>query len=353
MKMISLVNSDARKIPLRDGCVQCVVTSPPFFNLRDYDSENQIGHEADLLDYVTAIVDVFEEVRRVLRPDGVAWLNLGNKYASSGGDRPENFKRGDLIGVPWMVAMALQMRGWWLRADCIWNKTNPIPDPVKGWRFEYTATGMKLLRGSWRPSRTHEYVFMLAKSQKYYSDGEPVREEPAAYTRKGGSADYTANGSATHGKGSSSFHQMNPNGANKRSVWNIPTAQWPGEHCATFPPELVRPCLKSSTPAGGCCSVCEAPWARVRDTETFFPTCRCLDASPKPSLVLDPFVGSGTMLQEARDLGLRGVGMDLNFDYLLKDARERLDIRAVAALKLGLARKVLAPVDFGPLFQGR
>ncbi len=243
------------------GCVQTVVTSPPYWSLRDYGIEGQIGLESSLEEFIKALTQVFDGVRRVLRPDGTLWLNVGDTY-TSGGRRwrapdkknrarametrpptPAGLKPKDLIGVPWRLALALQASGWYLRADVIWNKPNCQPESVGD-----------------RPTRSHEYVFLFAKSERYYYDIEAV---------------------------------PGPGGRRLRTVWDINTQAGPetNGHFATFPAALVEPCI--------------------------------LAASAEGDLVLDPFLGSGTTAVVAARNGRRFVGIELHPEYLAM-ARERL-----------------------------
>ncbi|NUM53979.1 MAG: site-specific DNA-methyltransferase [Candidatus Hydrogenedentes bacterium] len=235
---------------------QCCVTSPPYWGLRDYEIDGQVGAESDVTDYVKHLVDVFREVRRTLREDGTFWLNVGDSYTS--GNRtwrdtdkknparamnyrpptPKGLKPKDLIGVPWRVALALQEDGWFLRADNIWYKPNCQPESVKD-----------------RPTRAHEYLFLFSKSEHYYYDSDSIREP--------------ANGSG----------QLK----NKRTVWVCNTEPYHGAHFATFPRQLVTPCVKASTRRG--------------------------------DLVLDPFMGSGTLGEVCATEGRRFVGIELNPDY--------------------------------------
>ena len=232
--------------------VQCVVTSPPYWGLRDYNTPDQIGLEPTLPQFINRLLAVFSEVRRVLRQDGVFWLNIGDGYTSGNRgwrapdkknparamsvrpDTPEGLKPKDLLGIPWRLAFALQDDGWYLRADIVWNKPNAMPESVKD-----------------RPTRAHEYLFMFTKDERYYYDREAIVE---------------------------------PNGRNCRSVWNINTQGFAGAHFATFPPKLVEPCIKAAT--------------RPRD------------------YVLDPFFGSGTIGLVAQELGRRYVGIELHPEYV-------------------------------------
>ena len=245
---------ELEKIP--DQVFQCCVTSPPYWGLRDYGIEGQIGAEMTVDQYINHLVDVFREVRRVLKDDGTLWLNIGDSYTSGNrkwrdSDRknparamnyrpptPEGLKPKDLIGVPWKIAFALQADGWYLRSDIIWYKPNCQPESVKD-----------------RPTQAHEYLFLFSKSEKYYYDHKSIRE-PAKDT-------------GTE--------------RNRRSVWMINTEPFTGAHFAVFPPALVEPCI--------------------------------LAGSKPNSLVLDPFFGSGTVGQVCIETGRKCVGIELKREY--------------------------------------
>lgn len=262
----TLIVGDAR-VELRgfaDETFQCCVTSPPYWGLRDYGIAGQIGAEIKVEDYITDLVAVFREVRRVLRSDGTLWLNLGDSYTSGGrtwrdadeknpargmsyrAPTPDGLKPKDLVGVPWRLAMALQADGWYLRADIIWHKPNCQPESVKD-----------------RPTRSHEYVFLLSKSEQYFYDHEAMKEP----TTNGGGA------------------------RNRRTVWSINTEPYRGAHFAVFPPELVRLCVMGGTRPG--------------------------------ATVLDPFMGSGTTGAVCLSTGRHFVGIELNPQYA-DLVRERL-----------------------------
>ena len=245
---------------LPDCAVQAVITSPPYWGLRDYSIPDQLGLESTLTQYVNGLLSIFTEVRRVLKDDGVFWLNIGDGYTS--GNRgwrapdkknparamsvrpntPVGLKPKDLVGIPWRLAFAMQEDGWYLRADIIWNKPNAMPESVKD-----------------RPTRSHEYVFMFTKDEQYYYDREAIMEATETGTR------------------------------NRRSVWNIRTHAFPGAHFATFPTALVEPCVLAAT--------------RPND------------------FVLDPFFGSGTAGLTAHRLGRKYVGVELNPDYVALAAK--------------------------------
>lgn len=279
-----------------DRTFDCAVTSPPYFGLRDYGNGEQIGREGDVGEYVDRLVRVFREVRRTLRDDGLLFLNLGDTYAASGGHRqqgatsqrsgrkgtdmqehhgvqrpPAGYKAKDLIGVPWRVALALQADGWWLRSDCIWEKPNCLPESVRD-----------------RPTRSHEYVFMLAKSAKYYYDADAVREpwvnrpndiKRAAEGHEGYAGKHKSGQAGVKGQPVGDPSK----GRNKRTVWRIVTRPYKGAHFAVFPEALPEICIKAGSRVGG--------------------------------VVLDPFAGSGTTLAVAKRLGRRFVGVELNPEY--------------------------------------
>lgn len=232
--------------------VQCVITSPPYWGLRDYDVPDQIGLEPTLPQFINRLIAVFAETKRVLRDDGVFWLNIGDGYTSGNRgwrapdkknparamsvrpDTPVGLKPKDLMGIPWRLALALQDDGWYLRADIVWNKPNAMPESVKD-----------------RPTRAHEYMFLFSKNERYYYDPKAVLEV---------------------------------NGRNCRSVWNVHTQAFAGAHFATFPPKLIEPCVRASTRPG--------------------------------DFILDPFFGSGTVGVVASQLDRKYVGIELHPDYV-------------------------------------
>ena len=372
---------------LADGCVHTCVTSPPYWGLRDYGHDDQIGAEKTPEEFVANMVNVFREVRRVLRDDGTVWLNLGDSYARNSGTSPtvrhtdgreKNFdpsealrpqasswggKPKDLVGIPWRVAFALQADGWYLRQDIIWHKPNPMPEAVTD-----------------RCTKAHEYIFLLAKSQRYYYDHEAIREDGPTYFRKasGYKSQEYVNGhtSRTGGKNhKSGFADKDKTtvGRNKRSVWTVTTKPFRGAHFATFPPDLIEPCVLAGTSAHGCCSKCGAPWEREVErvvgqstncpktikshharggtgtpsgtvgqsgggridgftlTLGWIPACKCADASVVPCTVLDPFTGSGTTCVVALNHNRRFIGTELNPEYI-SIARDRIAEQAPMSL---------------------
>jgi DNA modification methylase len=287
-------NRDVLKT-LEPESVHCVVTSPPYWGLRDYGTEGQLGLESTPEQYVENMVAVFREVRRVLRNDGTCWLNLGDSYAGSWGangrgegtNAPRSdleakhginapnrnvpgLKPKDLVGIPWRVAFALQAGGWYLRSDIIWSKPNPMPESVTD-----------------RPTKSHEYLFLLAKSERYYFDADAVREQsaPSSIARAGlfktPSPKEQERDAAGFQPGLSGAYGT---GRNIRSVWEIATQPYRESHFATFPPKLVEPCIKAGAPTLG--------------------------------VVLDPFAGSGTVGLVAQSLSRRAVLIDLNPEYI-------------------------------------
>jgi DNA modification methylase len=294
-----IVQADARALPFAGGSVQCCVTSPPYWGLRDYGISGQLGLEATPDAYVAQMVAVFREVWRVLRDDGVCWLNLGDSYAAQGGPEPaqtkwqvsgasdgqnggksrrtpSGLKPKDLCGIPWRVAFALQADGWYLRSDVIWSKPNPMPESVTD-----------------RPTKAHEYVFLLTKSQRYYWDADAVREPNTAGTisrLSSGPVQAKRDGPKNIVRMDGGGEYKEANGRNIRSVWTIATQPYPGAHFATMPEKLVERCVLAGSKAG--------------------------------DIVLDPFIGSATVARVALMLGRRAIGCDLNPAYL-KLAAER------------------------------
>jgi DNA modification methylase len=328
---------------LADGSVHCCVTSPPYWGLRDYGHDGQIGLEETPEAYVGRMVEVFREVRRVLRDDGTAWVNLGDSYAGSWGNQGRKETRGtqraingpmlqklkaesvhdieccmdddcicaagdggiypdrktktgswvndhptlkakDLVGIPWRVAFALQADGWWLRQDIIWHKPNPMPESVRD-----------------RCTKAHEYVFLLTKSERYHYDAEAVSEaatgHPCGNTKPTKAA---RSGDEMH-RTTANLHKIEPKDTrNRRSVWTVTTKPYSGAHFAVMPADLVEPCIKAGCPEGG--------------------------------TVLDPFAGSGTTLAVAAELGRNAIGCELNPAYIGLAEKRIKEARAGVAL---------------------
>lgn len=318
--------------------VHCVVTSPPYWGLRDYGTDGQLGLEETPEQHVSKMVEVFSEVRRVLRTDGTLWLNYGDSYAASGA----SLKPKDLCGIPWRVAFALQADGWWLRQDIIWHKPNPMPESVTD-----------------RCTKAHEYIFLLTKAAKYHYDADAIREKTGNEMSSQEYDTKTASGAAWRSGGVKNYAGANkkdggrshPNGRNRRSVWTIPTAPYPGAHFATFPPKLIEPCIMAGTSEQGACRKCGAPLKRMVEQATggaigqswhshdhddtrgnsktasskgYTPgktigwknSCNCKPGKSVRCTVLDPFLGSGTTGAVAQKNGCKFIGIELNEDYL-------------------------------------
>jgi site-specific DNA-methyltransferase (adenine-specific) len=281
--MAELIQGDAltvlRGMPAES--VHCCVTSPPYYGLRDYGMTEQIGLEKTPDEYVEKLVDVFREVRRVLRNDGTLWLNLGDAYSwgVQSGDCFVPSK--NLLGIPWRVAFALQADGWILRQDIIWHKPNPMPESVRD-----------------RCTKAHEYLFLLSKQARYYYDREAVREEPKPHNAgkmrapKCGPNRPKYDSLASNSGNVSEKKYDEIKGANRRSVWTVNTKPYSGAHFATFPPDLIEPCILAGCPEGG--------------------------------TVLDPFGGAGTTAVVAYNMHRRSILIDLNPEYI-DLAQRRID----------------------------
>jgi DNA modification methylase len=292
-----------------DESIDCCVTSPPYWGLRDYGVEGQLGLENTPEEYTEKLVSVFREVKRVLKREGTLWLNLGDSYAGSGkgyghngrlqcrnkgssfgslvrGMVPDGLKRKDLVGIPWRVAFALQADGWILRSEIIWYKPNAMPESVRD-----------------RPTRAHEYIFLMSKSANYFYDYEAIleplqrpeeleRSTPAMF---GGRNKHNGFGTRKH---SGNEYKGELKGRNKRSVWMVATRPFSDAHFAVFPPDLIEPCIIAGCPSGG--------------------------------LVLDPFFGTGTAGLVAMKAGRHFIGIELNEEYVAM-AKRRL-IREIPLL---------------------
>ena len=236
---VTIYHGDAWELAssLPEQSIHTVVTSPPYWGLRDYGEPGQFGLESTPDEYVARLVDLFARLRPALRDDGTVWLNLGDSFADAG--RP-GLKRKDLVGIPWRVAFALQADGWYLRSDIIWHKPNPMPESVTD-----------------RPTKAHEYIFLLSKKARYYYDHEaikePVSDVSLARAEYGWDCDRDSTKNASMGGDGIHVAKMgtrfvNPNGRNKRSVWTIPTKPFSQAHFAVFPPDLIKPCIKAGCP---------------------------------------------------------------------------------------------------------
>ncbi len=276
--------TELRKLP--GESVDCCITSPPYWSLRNYNVDGQIGLEDSPDEYVAKLVEVFREVKRVLKKEGTLWLNLGDCYAGSWGNyspksscpkegwtetrfdrrayddrtwrppnshRQEGLKTKDLVGLPWMVAFALRADGWWLRSEVIWHKPNPMPESVQD-----------------RPTKSHETIFLLSKSEVYFYDADAIKEDAVNQKMPGSNMTDTKETYGKQNGGNSGLRDLRrkykaeglPQTRNKRSVWTIPTKPFPGAHFATFPEALVEPCIMAGTSEKGYCPACGKPWIR-------------------------------------------------------------------------------------------
>lgn len=300
---MQILNGDCRDVlkTFPDESVQCCVTSPPYWGLRDYGHKAQIGQEKSPDEFVASLVAVFDEVRRVLRSDGTLWLNLGDSYAAQRGGTPMpaetiaggvggigadethrgrtpvakvahrnasafGLKHKDLCGIPWRVAFALQAAGWYLRQDIIWNKPSCMPESVTD-----------------RCTKSHEYIFLMSKSAKYFYDHEAIKEEASPDESQRNRDESKLNNTPGRTKSGGLVHNTYTT-RNKRSVWSVTNCGYPDTHFATYPPDLIKPCILAGCPTGG--------------------------------VVLDPFGGSGTTGQVALELGRKAILIELNPDYI-------------------------------------
>lgn len=372
--MNAILQGDALTVlqTLPANLVQCCVTSPPYYCLRDYGVDGQVGLEETPQAYIDKLVLVFREVRRVLRDDGVLWLNLGDSYANDqkwGGHssgkhrkelhsmtRPQRFTGlpgKNLLMIPARVAIALQEDGWILRQDIIWHKPTAMPESVTD-----------------RPTTAHEHIFLFAKSEHYFYDAEAIREplQPKTFTTYGARNTAGKGNDDLGGVKSDNWNRTVPikkpkltpagdiAGANKRSVWTVASQPYPGAHFATMPPKLVEPCILAGT-SPRACEYCGAPWQRRREktghvnrresahvpdnTETktdstgwaptykatneWEPTCICDNEGSGRCVVLDPFMGAGTVALVALQHNRRYLGIELNPDYI-ELAKKRIAI---------------------------
>lgn len=303
-----------------------IVTSPPYWQLRDYFCEGQLGMEKTPEEFVKSLASIMHEAKRVLRPDGVMWMVIGDTYSTpkkgntqdnvnsklrrdklheQGVDKkiPKGRKKKNLLGVPWKVAFALQEDGWILRCDVIWNKTNGMPDGAKD-----------------RPTRCHEYVFMFTKEEHYFYDHIAVQEKaktPNVSKRKFGANDQKG----TFRQDQDRYFEDNGM-RNKRSVWSIPVASSGGKHFGVFPVKLIEPCILSSASVHGCCSKCGNALKNTKDGK-IASTCEC-KADIINCRVLDPFSGTATTGVLCLGNDIDYIGIELNEEYI-KVSEERLD----------------------------
>jgi len=362
---------------IKSGIVQTCITSPPYWGLRDYGHDEQTGLEDTFDKWLSKMVMLFREIERVLRDDGTIWVNMGDSYAGSGKGigsdhgkavfTDENIKKTNwenidlppknLLGQPWRLAFALQDDGWILRSDIIWAKPNPMPESVTD-----------------RPTKAHEYLFLMSKKPHYYYDADAIREphkesikqqiKRIKYAKKQQSERLRQSDNQTDALEKWSINKedrdmINPFGANKRSVWIIPTEAYSKAHFATFPKALVKPCILAGS-SRECCAQCLKPYKRdmeifggtigkswhdhaddlnggqsqkhdfstdgyERKTLGFSPDCGCGTKETKPSLVLDPFSGSGTTGAVCAEYGRNYLGIELNPEY----ANMRIEERSV------------------------
>lgn len=402
------LNADARHIPLADGSVHMCVTSPPYYALRDYGVAGQLGLEQTPEAHVAAMVEVFREVKRVMRDDGTLWLNVGDSYANdakgvrgfekstlTGGGAYQAeaspprmqkgyrkselaIKRKDLIGIPWLLAFALRDDGWYLRTEIVWSKRSPMPEPVRD-----------------RPARSHEYIFLLTKRPNYFYDAEAVKEAAVSATCGRESKMRGAFGGKTEATpGRNAFRAVTET-RNRRTVWTVSNQPCKSAHFATFPPKLIEPCIKAGTSERGVCPHCGSPWKRIVDrvrvptrpgdgskvhgvnsrvnvsrdvnhksewdgkvtgnrdpkrhvtstaTTAWLPSCKCPAHEPVPATVLDCFGGEGTTLMVCQRLGRNGVMTELNPAYIDIARKRCAEDKVKQAMPAKKRRERRAPV---------
>jgi len=329
---------------LPENFCQTMITSPPYWALRDYFNKDQLGQEGSPEEFVEHLVSIFREAKRVLRDDGTLWLNIGDSYNNSSGFcRATNgwgrkgrskgsadkvavkhpyIKKKELFGVPWMLAVAMQKDGWYLRCDIIWEKTNPMPDGAKD-----------------RPTHGHEYLFLFSQKPKYFYDYYGVLEETKEKPQQ------VQSFGARNQKGTFRMDQDRTfehyGRRNRRSVWRTAVSSFQGDHFATYPVKLILPCILASTSEAGCCVKCGTAWTRGYEKEKvpadnkkgyemrlvdkgFSKACKCKTKDTRPCIVMDPFSGMATTGIGALNEGRYYAGIELNPDYL-KKSNERIN----------------------------
>jgi DNA modification methylase len=403
--VIQLINASAHHLPmLADGSVHCIVTSPPYWGLRKYEGEQgvawpeveyapmaglpmvrieamqcELGLEPTPNAFIGHLMLCLREWWRVLRADGTLWVNLGDSYQSAKGQakgrdpkqparrhglRPQDvrvpgLKPKDLTMIPYRFALAAQAEGWWVRSDIVWEKTNSMPESVDD-----------------RPTKSHEYIYILTKSRRYFYDADAIREplKPKTLTtfgtmRNPGTRDPLIKSASLSETMLERKPKLNAEGeiagANKKSVWRIAAQGYEGAHFATFPEALVEPMILAGTSAAGCCVKCGTPWRRLRVStghksprkthhsgpgqdqsksdsthwapaqvalNKWEPGCKCSAGDPEPCTVLDPFAGSGTTGRVAIRLGRRAVLVDISREYLEQLVPERVSTQVGLAI---------------------
>lgn len=344
-KKFIILNGEASNVlkDIPDETFHSIVTSPPYWSMRDYSADDQLGVEETPEEYVEKLVAILREARRTLRNDGTLWLNIGDTYNNTAGfirnTKPEwqrdgrtggtadkkfikhsTVKKKDLFGLPWKVAFALQEDGWYLRCDICWSKANCFPDGAKD-----------------RPTRSHEYIFLLSKSEKYFYDYYGALEDTSRYrsTRSFGARNPEGTGRQDGNRVFEDYGKRN-----RRSVWETSVSNYKGKHYATYPPELIEPCILASVSPEGCCAKCGKPIERITEKEKvpamnnkgyelkllskgWQKTCDCDTNEKRPCLVLDPFSGMATTGLVAMQYKAYYVGIEINEEYL-RASKDRL-----------------------------
>jgi DNA modification methylase len=361
MSKARILNADVRTAlaSLPDQSIQTVVTSPPYWGLRDYGALGQLGQEDSPYEFVENLVEIFRDIKRVLKDDGTVWLNLGDTYVGTGhkkdavdpkyvdgrngqktalNNKVDGLKSKDLIGIPWRVALALQDDGWYLRSDIIWNKPNVMPEAVKD-----------------RPTKSHEYIFLLTKSPKYFYDYVAIREEGVIKAGTKGAKGSVERSTTNKVNSRPPEYKVYDGMRNKRDVWTVRTKPYTGAHFAVYPTELIDPCILAGTSEHGNCADCGVAWVRETKNERiarnqldpadirYRPNnydgayadingkgdagytqvvtvgwkqqCACETTNVVPATVLDPFSGSGTTGVVSLLKGRDYIGIELNPEY--------------------------------------